>query len=434
MTISRAILLISIYLVFGFSALSVAQETRETDVIGFLPFHMENAHYNILVNLRTALYESADHKAQLSPIPWPELRTQLLNAGVDTAEACLSIECMRLMGNILDARFVISGSITHLEQRTTIEIWAVDEVAGTITATDLLEIADRDPEASERIEELAERFITKIISQPGYLYVETEPEASRVEIDGYGVGISPMTIIRPGNTTYRVGASRLGWRAEARDYYLPEMDTVRIHIQLNREATFQATGPFSLHFWGSAGLPLYASSSTSDAGMSWGGGNSLGMATSFGTQYRVRFGLYTYEGVVEGVAHSILNDYNVKGRPRGKANVLSVSFLYLYRSQSVHPFFEAGITAMRRGIELEIRDANTLETEADYQAGWLFGFGFEFDLYKSLGMQIEMLYTRPFTDTDSWKESDIDYHRVWEYAYNEFSGFTIIRASIGYRL
>lgn len=429
--ISRIILTIifMILLLFNGAAVSFAQLQE----ILILPVVVEGDADVYAERFYASLHDVLQQNENLSLLPQSSIPRQV--AGRTTADSsfCLEDSCIQAIGLEAGTELVLASSISQFDHRANVIAWVLQVSSGQIVASIASEWRLRDDRLDEQVAKTAGDLSAKIVRRPGVIHVTTTPPQSSVRINGVGVGLSPLFASRPGGERYRVEVERLGFRREASDVNVNEGDTVRVDVTLRRVMQADSMQSLGLRLWLVWGLPIYETSVESGAIINGGAGRVLGADVSFGSEWRVRFGVHQYVGEIRNLQRAALDFYGAEADPEGNTTTLSASLVYALTPRRGGALFSMGLGATRRSVSIT-NSTGTLTYEAQFLATWQLGMGVEIPIWRGTAVQLEIVHNRLFTNDESWVLEGDDPADVWYMAFEEFQSYTMFRVSVGYRL
>ncbi len=330
--------------------------------------------------------------------------------------------------------YIVDGKIQRFDQTWMLELRIVNVVEGKLEKLENKTVEGDAKEARKTLEKLAETVAAQLVNQNGILYVTTNPPASAVNIDGVSWGMAPVHAELPGGVKYTVSASRAGHHPRQESVKVGQGDSVHVKLRLKGVSNTEKS-PIYMRTWVSGGWPIGQSSSSFDNEVRMKDGQSWGAAASFGNQWRIRFGLYTFTGIVRDIDPADLQSYGAAGDPLSKSLTFHSTLIYSGSRDHFGPYIGLGLGAVQREVTIKSLSGSEKTRETNFFAAWLIQLGIEFGFSRHFGGQFELLHTYVMGSRPDVSESETDYvHPIWDRSFERFRAFTVLRFSLGYRL
>ena len=359
----------------------------------------------------------------------------LLEQGFMMAGGCYDVSCLVQMGKVLGAERVITGSINRLGRKYIIELRAANVGSGQIEALETREYTGSVEEITDPVRDLAISLVNILTRKKGVLIVDTKPSECIVSIDDSPLGFAPVSIIRPGGVAYHVRAARSGYQDATEKVMIPEGDTLKIELKLERAVTRNRRyREPQFRLMAAGGFPLKQASTNFSSDLSWGTGESYGAFMQFGSEWRLGFGAYMYEGEIPGVDEQVWYDYGATGLPRGNSNVYYASLNLFLGNGGFAPFGGAGLAVMDRFVTTDLIIGGTEKYEAKAEIGWMLMLGLEIEVMKYITTQVYVVHAKSLAEDQSWweaTETSAEPPRFWVDSFQQFQSFTALHLAVG---
>ncbi len=337
-------------------------------------------------------------------------------------------------GRELGLAVLFDGKVMRFNGIWALELRAIDVDRGKLLRIERREL-DGDAGAMRKaLGEMAEDLAARAVNTSGVLYITTDPEASAVAVDGQSQGIAPVRLETPGGVTYTVTAKRAGHKKESKRVRLAEGDSVHVKLRLGIISNVERN-PVYMRTWVSGGWPIGQSSSTFDTRVTMKDGQSWGAAASFGGDWRIRFGGYTYTGIIRNVDRPVMESYEASGDPLSSATTFHSSMIFSASRDHFGPYIGVGLAAVKRDVTIKRFTGPEEVRETNFYGAWLIQLGVEFGITRHFGGQFELIHTNVLGGAPDMRGDEGEtVHPVWNHSIDRFKAFTIFRFSLGYRL
>ncbi len=419
-------------ILFTIPAITLAQTADEPNLlqtIAVLSFRVEGLSESAGEALAHIVRSEMLDSDRITLVDRDRVSTILAEQGFILAGGCYDVSCLVEAGRVLGVERVVTGSVNQIGRKYMVEIRAANVMTAKIEALETTEFYGDVEDLTDPVRDLARRLIAKLANRPGVFRIETVPEASSVEINGVPIGFAPLQIRKPGGVKYELRAVRIGYQTESRELFLAEGDTVEVLLELRHTRRVKTYREPTVHFWVSGGFPLNQASNSLDSRITWGTGESLGAALSFGTRWRLRLGAYSYTSIIDDIEESVMT--GLREEPMCEAFVIHSALMHMMGSRNFAPYFGVGVAALERSITV-YNTANISETRSTtFEVGWLLMLGVEVSIYKNLAVEIEMVHARNLSTGRAWQDPREPTPEYWEDSFAAFDSFTVARFNIG---